>query len=605
MVEIGTSLSALPEGWIALPLSEVVDKLVDGSHNPPPKQHDGRPMLSARNIANNRIIFDEFRLISEESFQVENSRTQVSSGDVLLTIVGTIGRVAVVPENYESFTLQRSVAILSPNVTNSEFLMYQLQSPSIQGFFKENARGTAQKGIYLRALGQTKILIPPLNEQSRIVTKIEELFSRLDKGIEYLETAREQLKVYRQSVLKHTFEGKLTKQWREAHADQLETADQLLERIKQERKKLYQQQLNEWEEAVRVWKKNGKKSKKPSKHPMPKNIVHITEKELAELPILPDSWCWIKPEEVSSPDKYSIGIGPFGSNLKVSDYRESGIPLIFVKNITNNNFDLDLKYISEEKFLELQAHTVQPLDIVITKMGDPPGDVVIYPQERSVAVITADCLKFRLWSDFVEVKYFRYCIESSLIKKQLGVITKGVAQKKISTERFKTLCFPLPSRAEQREIVEELEKKLFSADELQSEIDRALARADILRQSILRNAFSGRLVPQDPNDEPASILLERIRMERQSAPKLTRKPSTSKKRLRKKEVVDLVSVLDSASDWLSAQDVFRECGISDGAETEVIEKLYLELRDLEKEDRIEIDRRGDEDWLRLRPTGRS
>jgi type I restriction enzyme S subunit len=196
-------------------------------------------MLSARNIENNRIIFDELRLLSEEAFEIENRRTQVCPGDVLLTIVGTIGRAAVVPENHEPFTLQRSVAVLSPSVTTSKFLMYQLQSPNAQTFFKENARGTAQKGIYLRALGQMEILVPPLGEQNRIVSRLEELLSELDKGVEYLKTAQEQLKVYRQSVLKYAFEGKLTEQWREAHTDQLETATQLLERIQQERENLY------------------------------------------------------------------------------------------------------------------------------------------------------------------------------------------------------------------------------------------------------------------------------------------------------------------------------------------------------------------------------
>lgn len=137
MVGSEASLSELPEGWIVVPFSEIVDKIVDGSHNPPPKQDSGRPMLSARNIENNQIIFDEFRLLSEEAFEIENQRTQVAPGDVLLTIVGTIGRAEVVPENYEPFTLQRSVAVLSQSVTTSKFLMYQLQSPNAQTFLRK------------------------------------------------------------------------------------------------------------------------------------------------------------------------------------------------------------------------------------------------------------------------------------------------------------------------------------------------------------------------------------------------------------------------------------------------------------------------------------
>jgi len=92
--------------------------------------------------------------------------------------------------------------------------MYQFESPRIASYFKNSARGTAQKGVYLKTLGNTDIWIPSLNEQHRIVTKIEELFSELDKGIENLKTAQVQLKVCRQALLKHAFEGKLTAQWR-------------------------------------------------------------------------------------------------------------------------------------------------------------------------------------------------------------------------------------------------------------------------------------------------------------------------------------------------------------------------------------------------------
>ena len=95
-------------------LRDVVTKLVDGSHNPPPKQDSGKPMLSARNIDHGLVNFDAYRFISNESFVLEHARTRIAAGDVLLTIVGTIGRAAVVPDKLAPFALQRSVAVLSP-----------------------------------------------------------------------------------------------------------------------------------------------------------------------------------------------------------------------------------------------------------------------------------------------------------------------------------------------------------------------------------------------------------------------------------------------------------------------------------------------------------
>src|SRR5690606_9361705 len=96
----------------------------------------------------NKINFSTYRLVDEEAFYAEDARTRIQAGDVLLTIVGAIGRAAVVPRTFRPFTLQRSVAVLTPNNIDSKFLMYQLESPRISRFFSENARGTAQKGIY-------------------------------------------------------------------------------------------------------------------------------------------------------------------------------------------------------------------------------------------------------------------------------------------------------------------------------------------------------------------------------------------------------------------------------------------------------------------------
>lgn len=353
-------------------------------------------------------------------------------------------------------------------------------------------------------LAKSLLPIPPLAEQHRIVAKIEELFSELDQGVASLKTAREQLKVYRQSLLKNAFEGKLTAAWRAAHRDQLETATALQQRIAHERQSRYQQQFADWQAA-------GQPGAKPK---APKPLPPLTAEELAELPELPAAWGWVRPEEIASQEPYSIGIGPFGSNLKVSDYRESGVPLIFVKNITRFNFSTDLKYIDHEKFKELTAHSVQALDLLITKMGDPPGDCEIYPEGSSAAVLTADCLKFRLWDKFANRLLYKHCINSNFVKHQLGLITRGVAQKKISVERFRTIALPLMSVEEQKVLVEELESKLSEADQLELTLATALQQADALRQSILKKAFHGQLVKQAKNEEPATALLERIRAAR-------------------------------------------------------------------------------------------
>ena len=183
-------------------LSKVVSKLVDGSHNPPAKQSTGHPMLSARNIDNSTINFDEFRFISNEDFAQEDRRTRVTAGDVLLTIVGTIGRVAVVPEAVAPFALQRSVAVMTPTTLLSKYLAYQLQAPDVQRYFEQNARGTAQKGVYLKTLGNTPVLVPGRAAQKQTIAYLDEQLSRLDASVAALHRVQANLKRYRASVLK-------------------------------------------------------------------------------------------------------------------------------------------------------------------------------------------------------------------------------------------------------------------------------------------------------------------------------------------------------------------------------------------------------------------
>ena len=170
----------LPDGWDWASLREIALSISDGSHNPPPDNGSGIPLLSAANINDNSILMNEIsRWITNEEWKIENQRTNIEVGDVLLTIVGSIGRSAVV-QNSNHFALQRSVAVIKPCLINPLYLMHIVQSPQIQKWLTDNSKGTAQKGIYLNALSLMIIPIPPLAEQARIVEKIHIAYKQLD-----------------------------------------------------------------------------------------------------------------------------------------------------------------------------------------------------------------------------------------------------------------------------------------------------------------------------------------------------------------------------------------------------------------------------------------
>ena len=171
----------LPMGWELVKLGTLCYKLTDGSHNPPKDAGTGFPMLSSQNVNFGKIDFNSpSRYVNADDFDVENSRTKIESGDVLLTIVASLGRPAVVPNNAPKFVLQRSVAVIKTDLM-SEFLCLHLGSPLCVRYYDIHAKGTAQKGIYLGQLSEMPIVVPPIKEQHRIVAKVDELMTLCDQ----------------------------------------------------------------------------------------------------------------------------------------------------------------------------------------------------------------------------------------------------------------------------------------------------------------------------------------------------------------------------------------------------------------------------------------
>ena len=374
-------------------------------------------------------------------------------------------------------------------------------------------KSTAIPGLNRGDLYRVSTPIAPAAEQTRIVEKLEELLSDLDAGVAELKAAQKKLAQYRQSLLKAAVEGALTADWRAAHRanDEAETGAQLLARILTERR-------SRWE--TRQLAKLQAQGKPPPKD-WQANYPAPVAPDTKGLPELPQGWVWASIEQIAADERYSLSIGPFGSNLKVPDYREDGVPLVFVRNIRSGNYGgVHTKYVTPEKAEELRAHSIAAGDVLITKMGEPPGDADVYPDSEPPAVITADCIKVRCWSGLMLPHFLKSVINSYVGQRQIQPMTQGVAQKKVSLGRFSNLAVPVPSSAEQVEIMKMVAAANIDALILEIAIAHGLKQSAAQRKNILQAAFSGQLVPQDPADEPASALLARIRAERAGQPKL-------------------------------------------------------------------------------------
>jgi type I restriction enzyme S subunit len=351
-------------------------------------------------------------------------------------------------------------------------------------------KGYARHFQFLR---KSQIPLPPHNEQHRIVAKIEELLTQLDAGVASLKRIQASLQRYKAAVLKAACEGKLVSQ---DPSD--EPASVLLERILAERRA-------RWEEEQRA------KGKDPRKVKYDEPAPPDTE----GLPELPEGWVWASIEQLAAHEARSIQSGPFGSALLHSEFQESGVLAIGIDNVQEGWFSIGSEHrISLEKYEQLKKYTARPLDVLITVMATV-GRVCVVPTDLEPAIITKHVYRISTNQAFVNPKYLMLSLwGGATVRKQLFGQVQGQTRPGINGEILRRLAIPVPPLVEQNRIVAEVERRLSLVQALEPVLKNNLMRAERLRQAILRQAFEGKLVPQDPSDEPASVLLERIRTER-------------------------------------------------------------------------------------------
>lgn len=359
--------------------------------------------------------------------------------------------------------------------------------------------------------------VPPLVEQRAIVAKIEELFSDLDKGIEQLETVKQQLRQYRQAVLKAAFEGKLTAEWRaeQQAAGKLPHADELLEQIKKEREERYQQQLQEWEQAVAEWEEAGGREsgqRRPRRPVRPKETPPLTEGELKVLPVLPKTWKWVPMAHLAL---VGTGLTPKRGNER---YWANGCIPWVASAAANHPFCSEATDYVTQEAVEDTGLRVFPSGTLLLAMygeGKTRGKVtelrIPATINQALAAIVlegtaAQCrpfTKYYLWRAYTRMR------EQS----------SGGVQPNLNLQIVSAIAVPCAPVIEQEEVVRELESRFSVLDELDKAVNHGLEQAEALRQSILKKAFEGRLLTEselaavrnDPQYEPAEKLLERRR----------------------------------------------------------------------------------------------
>jgi len=383
------------------------------------------------------------------------------------------------------FNAYQRTYVIEPNHVYGKWLYFLVEHHIAQ--ITKGARGSTIKYLRIGDITDCKVSLISYQHQKRICEKIEELFSELDQGIDNLKTAQAQLKVYRQALLKHAFEGKLTAEWRAQNADKLESATALQLRIQHAREQRYQQQLAEWQA-------NGKQGSKPK---APKPITPLTAEELADLPELPEGWGWMKFDQVVNIDSNLVNPNDFGS-----------YPHIAPDNIERETGRLlPYRTIAEDEVTS-PKHRFYNGQIIYSKIRPYLSKLIIAQFD---GLCSADMYPL---STSLNTKFLFYLMLTKYFVSKASNSGSRTILPKINQQEIGIIALPVCSLKEQTEIVGQLESSLTEIEQLDQTITTSLQQAEALRQSILKKAFSGELVPQDPNDEPATALLARIQAEK-------------------------------------------------------------------------------------------
>lgn len=406
------------------------------------------------------------------------AKSSLEPGDIVISNVGDPGRVFQVPNLNQPMTLgPNSVLIKVYEGMEKSFISYFFMSPWGQDLISKIVTGTAQKKFNKTNLRQTFLPIAPENEQKRIVEEIEKQFSRLDEAVDNLKRVKANLKRYKASVLKAAVEGKLTEEWRKANPN-VEPAEKLLERILDERRK-------KWEETeLAKMKAKGKvpeddKWKKKYKEPDAADKLNIE---------LPKGWVIANVKQLSNLVQY-------GSSSKTNEDSD-GITVFRMGNLFEGTLLLDkLKYLpkSHDEFPKL---LLEPDDLLFNRTNSPElvGKTAVYKGKPYPCSFASYLIRVRFING-VDPNFICYFINSNYGRQWIkSVVSQQVGQANVNGTKLQALSVPLPPHNEQGIIVSEVENKFSIVDGIEKEIDKNLIRADRLRQSVLKKAFSGKLL---------------------------------------------------------------------------------------------------------------
>lgn len=409
--------------------------------------------------------------------EISNSETFSFEGEAILIAGNGNFNVKFYHGRFEAY--QRTYVLQNFKNVDAKYLFYFINNKL--GDITKGNRGSTIKYIRLGDIANYPIIYPTSKEtQQSIVNKIESLFDEIDEGIGRLKTAAQQIQQYRQSLLKNAFSGELTKEWRSKHADALPSENELLAQIQTAREQHHAQQLADWQTAVSQWEQNGKEGKKPSKPKAPTQAVKF-EENVADLP---SGWGTAKLESLAS--EYVLG-----KMLDKNKNKGKERPYLGNINVRWGYFEFSNAKTMKIEDDEIERYSVKYGDLIICEGGEP-GRCAVWKHEAEMFIQKAlHRVRFPSYysADFA-FYYLSYAVKLPLVTDLLT----GTTIKHLTGTALKNIPFPVCSINEQTQIVAILESKLTACDQVADELAKQLKQAELLKQAVLKAAFSGSLL---------------------------------------------------------------------------------------------------------------
>lgn len=492
---------ALPAGWVLTTIGDVAVVNPPGSTVTGPDEQPVTflPMAAVEELTG-RIDTSDVRSFGT----VKKGFTRFRDGDVLVAKITPSmenGKVAVARELTNGMGCgSTEFHVIRPREDMAaDYLRYFLVRSAFRQEARRNMQGAVgQQRVPANFLRDAALPMAPPAQQTRIVSKIDELFSRIEEGERALERVQKLVERYRQSVLKAAVTGELTRAWRERRKGQVESGEALLERILKARREAWEQSELDKMKAKGTQPENDKWKQK---------YEEPTKPNTSDLPTLPEGWTWASLSQLSWASNY-------GTSVKCA-YGATGVPVLRIPNIRAGRFDFDdIKTAASDLDLDPRDQLARGDLLVVRTNGSESiiGVGSVFSVEPPFASYFASYLiRFRLvlpgeLSEWVNLAWQSHVVREFIAERK----ATSAGQYNVSQSSLRELCLPVPGTQEGLEIVDVMLQALSKSDNSLQSVIAQTHLSSALRQSVLKGAFNGSLVHQEATDEPASALLERV-----------------------------------------------------------------------------------------------